>query len=242
MSDANYKPVDNAAELKRIYREISKTKPSAHFQFANLSDFHPCIITYWSIEEGFFYVQYVSKEPTEKITALASIAQHKGEHAFFNSFLLTSQVIFKSQFVETDPKHGIKFSFPEKFYKIQRRKHTRVPLTESVPAQATLTLINPSDMKSTKITRRVMDLSMGGVAIRIEKDDAALIKKYNKLHMVDILLGALTLTNPGTIRNVTGTKIGIEMDLKNQINQKKFAAFLLQQLRTILDDPTINEI
>ncbi|MCM0606803.1 MAG: PilZ domain-containing protein [Xanthomonadaceae bacterium] len=242
MSTANYKPIDNPAELKRIYREISRTKPSAHFQFTKIPDFHPCRVTYWSEEEGFFLVQYVGKEASEKISAMSSLAQFKGDQAFFNSFLLTSQILFKAQFVETDLKQGMKFSFPEKFYKIQRRKHTRVPLTEFVPAQAVLTLINPTDMQSLKITRRVIDLSMGGCAVRLEKDDAALVKKYNKLQMVNIQLGGLSLTNPGVIRNVTGTKIGIEMDLKNQIQQKKFAAFLLQQLRTILDDPTITDI
>lgn len=241
MSSANYKPVENAAELKRIHKEIAKTKPASHFQFTKIPDFHPCVITYWSEEEGFFIVQYISKEPTEKLNAAAKLAPYINDFAFFNMFLLTSQVLFKSKFMETTAK-GLKFSFPEKFFKIQRRKHTRIPLTENIPATATLTLIDPTDMKSVKIQRRIMDLSMGGVAVKAEKDDAATLKKFSRLHMVDILLGELQMTNPGVIRNISASKIGIEMDLKNQIQQKKFATFLLQQLRVILDDPTITEV
>ena len=234
MSSANYKPVDDVDELKRIYKEISKTKPFAHFQFSQPPDFHPCQIKVWVQESGSFYVSHKNVD---------SLIPHLEQSAFFNSFLLTSQVLFKSKLVSVDSKLGVlQFSFPEKFFKIQRRKHIRVPLSDAVKAEANVTLINPTDMKSVTITRQILDLSMGGVAIKIEKDDAVIVKKYSRVHKVEIKLGELVMTNPGEIKNVTATKIGIEMDLKNQIQQKKFAAFLLQQLRILLDDPTVNEI
>lgn len=241
MNANNYKEIDNSKELARVHKEIAKTKPSAQFQFFKPPDFHQCSISQWAAEDGFFFVQFMAAG-TEKQSAYRGLLEHVNEFAFFNSFLFTSQVIFKAKFMGIDEAKGLQFSFPDKLMKVQRRKHMRVPLSHNVKAEATLTLINPTDMKSTQITRPILDLSMGGMAIKPQKDDAELIKQYPKLHMIDIVVGDITMTGPGIIRNQTDSKIGIEMDLSNQIQLKKFAAFLVSQLRVILGDSTINDL
>ena len=238
-ADNNYKEVDNQKELSRYFREIEKTKPSAQFQFYKPPDFHQCMITYWAQKEGYFFVQYIGPERSERISSSNALSAHIDEYGFFNIFLFTSQVIFKAKLMKIDQVKGLQFSFPEKFYKVQRRKHLRVPLPENAKAEAVLTLINQEGKAAIKITRQILDLSIGGLAVKLLKEDAEVIKAHPRLHMIDINVGDITMTNPGVIRNQTPVKLGIEMDLTNQIQQKKFAAFLVQQLRAILDDPTV---
>ena len=123
----------------------------------------------------------------------------------FSVSLETANLFFKSDFAGRDPA-GLKFKIPTAVYKVQRRKDMRMPIPPGYTLK--VTYVDPED-NLRSCTKKVVDISAGGLAITINPDEETLYTNGLILYQMTFTIRGTTITTQAEVRHSRGLKVGL---------------------------------
>lgn len=165
-----------------------------------------------------------------------ALAKSGATECFFSLSLTRANLFFKTSFVGHD-SGGIKFRFPKQLYKVQRRKDLRFPIPDGLVIKAEF---NDPVFPDKQLTRRVIDLSAGGLCLLISDSDAPLLPTGLVLTEISLNINGRTIKCAGEIRYVrplppdskhTGFKLGVLFQNLRPGDQQHIASYVFEETR-----------
>lgn len=124
---------------------------------------------------------------------------------FFSASLKGAVIFFKAAFLQAN-REGLFFKKPEKVFTVQRRTQMRI----HIPFGRNLTIqLEHPVIPGTMIQKRILDVSVGGLAFLIKHTDVAQFPVESIISKVGIFLGEKTINTDLEIRHISPIKIGL---------------------------------
>jgi hypothetical protein len=230
----DFELVPDPAEALRLVKEGAKTLSSAmiwtkdqehviNSHMSVFSDAGHCF--YCWVPKGFDTRQFMD-----------DLAAMKQKECFFSVSLLRANIFFKAAFLGFDHA-GMQFKFPSKVYKVQRRKDLRFPVPDSITIKVEFTdPLAPEVM----ITKKVVDISAGGLAFLINEDEAAIYPSGLTLENFTFSIRNKTLRIKAEIRHskkyrgegrATGVAVGVIFKDIRPGDSQHIAGFVFEESR-----------
>jgi hypothetical protein len=185
-----------------------------------------CATLIWTPEQDLIFNTRLSgldlngRSLTTRIPKEGEIHRLRGKDAFFRISLARASVFFKTAFAGVDSR-GASFWYPEKIFKVQRRRHLRLPFPEE--AGRMVTLLHPGE-RGIRVERIMLDVSAGGLSFLVSDNEAPAFASGIVLEKVSFSLKGRSFTTSAEIRHIQampgdpprpGVKIGVQFrDLK----------------------------
>lgn len=123
----------------------------------------------------------------------------------------TVNFFLKTQYLDMPNPHTIQVQIPKQIFKMQRRSHLRIPFTRSTAPALTIVdprkehepggVIKPSDL----LHFRIIDLSVGGLAVAARTEDKDLFNMGSKIFDMKFKLKGHEITTNGVIMHAFET-------------------------------------
>ena len=123
----------------------------------------------------------------------------------FSISLESVNLFFKSEFAGRDPA-GLKFKIPSAVYRVQRRKDMRMPIPPGYTLK--VTYVDPED-NLRSCSKKVVDISAGGLAISINPDEETLYANGLILYQMTFTIRGVKITTQAEVRHSRGLKVGL---------------------------------
>ncbi len=158
---------------------------------------------------------------------------------FFSLSLARANVFFKTDYIDS-LKRDLRFKLPTTLYKVQRRTNVRFHVPESMTLK-----VQYQDPLFSELTlsRRVLDLSSGGMAILLEYAEEAIYKSLPTLKDVSFTLRNRMINCTADIRHMKalptdsrtpGVKAGIFFNGLKESDKNWIAAYVFEESRRAL--------
>lgn len=171
----------------------------------------------------------------------AEVAQLDSEDCYFNVLAPTASLFFKSQIKEIT-KVSIDFEKPKKVLKIQRRKYERLML--STQKSNPVVMAHPI-FPSGKITREMLDISGGGIAVKVPEEEEILFQPGMNIKKVDFKFLDSEIHASVQVRysralfekgHIVGSKIGLEFVYIDDVDRERIKDFVARMNRDVIAD------
>lgn len=164
------------------------------------------------------------------------LARKSSAEVFFSVSLASANLFFKAKFRDADGT-GLKFDLPAKTYKVQRRKDVRFQIPEGY-----LLKVEFQDplFPGTTHSRKVFDISAGGMSFIVPEQDAPLFTEGLILHGIQFTLRGKKIITEGEVRHARplparskeqGTKVGILFKKLAQLDNQAITAYVFDETR-----------
>jgi hypothetical protein len=158
-------PVDDAAEAKGLLREGAKSVAATLMWTRNQEHVLNTHLNMYSEAEGTFYVWVPREFDAEKFVDETIKLEIKD--CFFSVSLARANIFFKAEFLGHD-SGGLKFRFPEKIFKVQRRRDLRFPIPEGHVVKVEY---QDPIFTETRLTKKILNISAGGLGVLIQDEE-----------------------------------------------------------------------
>jgi len=233
---ADFQPVDSAESI-RLLQEGAKTLASVIIWTKVQKDQEDQINTHLSmvstlektflcwLPDGFDAASFEKKV----------IRPYRLE-CFFSVSLLSSNIFFKANLAGHDPK-SLKFNFPDKVFKVQRRQNLRFPVPDGHIIKVNFAdPANPGDMN----TRKLFDLSASGLAFIIPENEIGPYNKGTLLREMTFTIQSKIIAVEAEIRHLSrqsaqarlpGIKVGVQFKKIRAADSQLLATFVFDESR-----------
>jgi hypothetical protein len=227
-------PVDSEAEARSLLREGAKTLASAmlwtkdqthvlqtHVSHYSESDQHLC---FWIPKET---------DPKQLVSGLAELGE---KECFFSISLPRANIFFKASFLGLE-KAGFMFKLPSRIFKVQRRKDLRFAVPDGHILKATF---QDPLQSSDSLTRKVHDISAGGVSLVISEEDRPLFPAGTVLKEFFFIINGRRIACEGEVRHVKrvtadsrnpGLRAGVMFKRLRAADEQWIASYVFEESR-----------
>jgi hypothetical protein len=155
---------------------------------------------------------------------------------YFSVSLSRANIFFKTPFAGHD-QGGIKFKIPQQIYKVQRRKDLRMPIPDGYVMKVDF---RDPLFPDTIMTRKVLDISAGGISIRVGKMEEAVFQPGLVLNDLALFVRSRHIVCSAEIRHVRalppesptpGIKVGLAFLNLKQADVQHLAQYVFEETR-----------
>ncbi|OFZ78734.1 MAG: hypothetical protein A2583_08300 [Bdellovibrionales bacterium RIFOXYD1_FULL_53_11] len=183
-------------EAAGLLRESARTFASAMLWTKDQTQLLNTHITLYSDVEKLFYV-WVPKSYDPHLL-MDDLAKHCERDCYFSISLSRANIFFRAGFAGAD-EGGIKFNFPEKIFKVQRRKDFRF----MIPPGHVLRLEFEDPLTpTTKLSKKLLDISAGGAALLVDDAESPLFTPEAVIKNVIFILNGHKISCSAEVRYV----------------------------------------
>lgn len=134
-----------------------------------------------------------------------------------NFYLVNDMVLFQSQVKHIDPNGDFVFNIPEMIAQIDRRKHMRLFLDESVKALSVFYKENHGHkVAKQQFQKECFDISAGGLSFFISRAESKFFEMGDRIDLIKIRLDNNWVNVKGDVVNV----LDVEPDERNKLHYK----------------------
>lgn len=155
---------------------------------------------------------------------------------YFSLSLTRANVFFKSRCLGHDA-NGFRFALPEKVFKVQRRKDTRlmIPYTHTVRAEMPDPLF-----PNQRLSRKVFDVSTGGISLIVTDAEGAMFQAGLQLKGITFSIRSRLIKVDGEVKHLRpqptgstapGVKVGIQFTRVDAGDAAWIGAYIFEETR-----------
>ncbi len=229
-----FEPIKSAAEAKKLLKEAAKTFSSTIIWTKNQKHIINTHLTLYSETDQVIYTWTPKGFDPEKL--LVDLHKMDAFECYFSVSLPQANVFFKCKLKGHD-KGGMKFSIPEKLFKVQRRQDVRYTIPDTHVMK-----INFQDpiFPESILTKKVIDLSAGGIAFHATEVEKSMLHVNLVLKDMNITIHTKELKFEGEIRHVQpiseddpkkGIKVGIMFQKIKPQDTQTIAQYVFEETR-----------
>lgn len=187
-----------------------------------------------TVKDDIIYTWFSSPDTIQQLEK--SIAKVGSPECFFNMQLKRASVFFKTIYAGSDHE-SLKFLFPQKIYKVQRRKDFRMPIR---PGHVLYVDFDDPLAPGSRLKYKLIDLSAGGISFGVPPQEEALFEVGGKLRNLDITIKGVPVSVDGIIRHKKAIqslfekelfKIGVQFSRVSPRDEDRIAAYVLEEGR-----------
>lgn len=169
-------------------------------------------LSHWSDAENILYSRVPEDASSPTLDSVLGDSEYR--ECFINISLQHSSLFCRVQYLGKD-KGGLRFATPETVFKVQRRQHQRVPIHDAMGLQVEY---NDPMSPGQWISRKVVDLSRGGLSFFASAEEAAGIQLGQRWKNVALSVDGRKITVNTEVRHkkamtgaaqTAGFKIGL---------------------------------
>ncbi|HAR41328.1 MAG TPA: hypothetical protein DCS07_01645 [Bdellovibrionales bacterium] len=165
-----FEPIKDRAEAVRLLKEGAKTFASVMIWTRNQATIVNTHLKLFMEQDDLLYFQV---PPELDVKKFIFEVESTSRECFFSASLAYANVFFKTKFYGLD-KAGLLFHFPDQVFKVQRRKDLRLKIPDGYVLKAEFNdPLNPEGV----ISRKVFDLSAGGLSVLTDSADESVYVK-----------------------------------------------------------------
>lgn len=231
----DFQPVKDPQEALELLRESAKSLASALAWTRNQESVMSTYFMVFSEVDKLLYA-WIPKDVDPK--AFAESVARTGENAcYFSVSLAKASIFFKALFAGYDDG-GFKFRIPDHVFKVQRRKDMRYTVPEGYFMKVEF---DDPLLEGQKISRKVIDLSAGGLALWISDLEDALFPAGTILKNLTFTINKHTVKCDGEVRhlrelpgdalNPRGFKVGISFQKLLPADAQFISKFVFDETR-----------
>lgn len=191
-----FEPIESSQEILRLLAEGAKTLSSALIWTNNQEILLRAQLVLFSNVDKALYTSIPKDFQVSQL--MDTLAKNKTDECFFNLSLPQANIFFKTSFKDYDSA-AIRFTLPEKAFKVQRRQNIRYQIPDGhvlrVDFQDPL-------FPETVHNKKVVDISAGGLSFEVEEKDLSLFP-------AGLVLKGLSFT-------VKGRTVYVEAEVRHQ--------------------------
>ena len=167
---------------------------------------------------------------------VSAILNTSGPLSYFTIGLDRASIFFNTNFAHFE-NDSLYFNYPEKVFKVQRRKDMRFPLPENM--SSSVQYRNPL-IPHQILKHPVVDISAGGLSLAIPLTDVGVFKAGGKLEQLTFVVNSRKILCSAIIRHVgdqkkgaryPGKKIGIEFQGIRPADADAIHSFVFEESR-----------
>ena len=163
-----FQPVESIEEGLKLLKEGAKTLSSAMIWTKDQGETITSHLSVFSDSTDSFYCWIPKSLDARKF--VDEVSNSPTKDCFFSVSLLKANIFFRAELMGFDAA-GLRFKFPSKIFKVQRRGDVRMPIPEHISMKVEFK--DPLFPEKT-MSKRVLDLSGTGMAFYVTDDDSAL--------------------------------------------------------------------
>lgn len=228
--DAVIRPVPFEQEKKVLLQEIRKIEPKVQAQFGSVLKVFTGRLKMDASTDAQFWIDFSALSPIQKRDLEA--AARAPVDCFLKVYLLSAQLLFKSPlagFEKSSDRNGyLRFAFPEQMFKVQRRKHLRVPIPKQTAAYARIPGVGE---------RKILDISLMGLRVQLEKGDDRTISENREMKDFGLIFNGEEHAAQVIVRYLDPKVVGLQVAYMNAVDRQWLKDFLMGQIRILLNDP-----
>ncbi|MBY0471242.1 PilZ domain-containing protein [bacterium] len=241
MSDAGssnpraFQLVDNESEALSFLKEGAATSASSMIWTKN----QECVVNtmmvlFSEVDTGIFFIVPKGFDPKNFMASLAKTGEND---CFFSMSLARANIFFKAAFIGFEKKY-MHFDIPTKIYKVQRRNDLRFVFPQNYEMEVQF---EDPTAPNNVLTKKIIDLSAGGMALHIEEADHGLYQPGVMLKSMTFIIRGRQIICDGEIRHVafnshggrrvSGAKIGVLFHKLKAGETQHIAQFIFDESR-----------
>lgn len=232
-----FQPVEDPAEARKFLKEGSRNLASAmiwtpsqkHVVYTQMS-------VYDEASRMLYAMIPADVDPDWFSSQLDELKTHD---CYFSVSLARANIFFKAKHLGHDAG-GFKFQAPEAVFKVQRRKDMRL----LVPFGRVIRLeMSDPTFPDQKMSRKIFDISAGGLSFIVSDDEAPLFPSGAKLKSMFFSIGSRKIICDGEVRHVRaqpadsahpGHKVGVLFTRIGSGDQQWISAFVFEESRKLV--------
>jgi hypothetical protein len=231
---SDFEEIKDRADALKLLREGAKTLASVMIWIKEQSLVLHSHITVFSDSTGTFYCMSPKGYVVEEFET--ALQQTGTSDCYFSVSLQRANIFFKSPYRLTDAA-GLQFGWPERVFKVQRRKYLRFPLPDGHLLRVSIQdPLNPD----ARLSMKVIDLSAGGLAFLADDVDAPVFFQGLKLSQISLTVRGRPITVDAVVRHKRelknhprhkGWSIGVEFEGMKEADGQVLAAYVFEESR-----------
>jgi len=233
----DFLPISDPVEAEKYLSESARTLSSCMFWTKDQEHVINSHICSYRMENKFFHA-WTPKEfdPNE---FMDSLTKQGLTGCFFSVSLTRANIFFKADYLGHDAI-GLKFRFPLKIFKVQRRKDMRFTIPDGyvlkTEFQDPLNHLN-------NIVKKIVDVSAGGVSFMISDLEEPIFKPGLILRGLTMIVAGRKITCDAEVRHtrvpsgssyVSGFKTGLKFTNIKAADAQHLAAYVFEESRRFL--------
>ena len=236
---AEFERIESDTETRKLLIETARTSASATIWTKDQKITFESHFTSYDEKGGFLYVWIPTQlDPEELNTSVLASKALADRACFFNVSLSRANIFFRAEFMGYDSQ-GYKFRIPDKIFKVQRRAYLRflIPLGHVIKVE-----FQDPYLDENTISRKVYDVSGGGLSILLEPADLGLFEAGTVLKNVRLTVNGRKLTCNALIRHInpkasgrghdTG-RMGVEFQNIKEADRQHIVSYVFEETRRI---------
>ncbi len=181
-------------------------------------------------------VDFISDETTRQW--VDAFAEMSAPEALFSISLSGANIFFSARFKAHDAA-GFQFIYPERIFKVQRRKDMRISIPDGYVMKVEIP--NPNRPKE-MLAKKLVDLSAGGLAFAADEGEQQLFPMGGTITGLSITIKGKKLVMNGEIRHnrsfskdtrAPGYKVGVQFKDMKAGDTQWLAAYVFEESRKI---------
>jgi hypothetical protein len=233
----DFKPVETPEEGEQLLRESVKTLAPVMLWTRNQEHVIHTHLTLVSDVDKVLYV-WVPKDVDPR-QFMDELARNGISECFFSISLSRAVVFFKAAFKDFDPG-GFRFRIPKQLFKVQRRKDMRFPIPDGFVLKVEY---RDPLLPDSFVTRKVIDLSAGGMAIAVPAHEAPVYVVGLVLKQFTFTLRGKKLVVDAEVRyareqpedsRLPGLKVGVQFQDLRASDSQYIASYVFEESRKFL--------
>ena len=227
-------PIENAAESLRLLKEGAVSASPTTLWTQGQEVLVKSRLSHWSDTEKALYAWIPDEAVAEKFD---SFQKNNGNpFCFLNISLPQASLFIKAEYLGKD-KGGFRFSQPDTVYKVQRRQHQRIPILDTIAIKVEF---RDPTLPDQRVSRRVVDLSRGGLSFFALADEAAGIQPGQRFEGVTFKIDGHEIKVNAEVRHkkpatnaarTQGFKIGLSFSGISMSEADRIADFVDSETR-----------
>lgn len=192
----DFEPIEDQAEGIKFLKEGAKTLAQGVLWTQEQKLTLDTRVTVVSDTEKTFYIWSAKDKDLKSLAQELKLAS-QGDFCFFNLTLHRANIFFKARLKGFDTG-GIYFEWPEKVFKVQRRKDMRFTIPDGY-----VLFVEFEDPKKPGqiLSRKLIDISASGLAFLGEPKDSTFWDSGNELRRVQFTIRSRKITTDAEIRH-----------------------------------------
>ncbi len=188
--------IDDEGTRLRLVREGARNQSAATLWTPGRTIVLRLRILEFDIQKNLFRTSLPDGPSLKRVLAILS----SDSGVFFNVELADTHILFQTTLKEFDHDNGIlSFNNPEAVYKIQQRKHPRLIIEKPSSVRA---FHDDPLQPGRSIQRRVVDLSIGGMSMRLFFGEERHYRIGQSLNSIRLQIGQKFVPCSGQIQNI----------------------------------------
>jgi hypothetical protein len=188
--------IEDEATRLRLVRESAKNHAPATLWTTGKAVVLRTSICQFNIANGTFHAELPTGFPLEKVLSIVSARSG----IFFNVELPETRLFFQAAFHHYEQGRSVlEFKLPTEAYKVQQRRHPRINTRNS----RTIRAFHEDPLQAGRsIQRRVLDLSAGGLSVRLFFGEERHYRVGQKFESLQLHLGRKIISCWAQVRNI----------------------------------------